>query len=863
MTMQVKEERQDPAYGISGGYQYPPPVSLQNGSSNPPSHPSQLPPHTQNVHPMYQNNGMSPYMNGSQQQPFFPPPSQQQSEPEKPKEAEPEKPNVSENQIDFSSFKGIFGWTTIDGINVPYIFRKEKRFVSVRVVEQKLLSRYPNSYPDELGKHQPLTSYFITGHEAKLLNEINLVHCGGEFGQKQFNTKDLIVLLEDFEDFYNLVKKTFPLEDKGVHRNPASLSTTVHLNNTEDDTGDPCGWIQVNNTVTPYVKRKEQGKFVPLSVMKYAAALVIPEKGVLPTDEECDLLNKACKLAGFNFTFSKTTRIICLSDITKHCNVHLIELPMENPLQHAQYLDLSSEQSNPVKDPPMSPKISPTTGDVKSNTQTSEQMNDNQAPLSSPTRFPPPGPMNQPYFDPRYMTMFSYNRYPMYPVQHYGPPNVTVNQPHPAFPQMPMNRPPYMSNGNMTGPPRNQTPDQMKNRTSPARSNAGTNNTARSPAPSRVTPPHTGQSQMMQQPMFPNQNHYPRGMQRGSMPPTHYSGQMPPGATQRQPYGQAQRAQNPGKTAAQQQSRFPFMPNYPIPNMGQQQAHMMHPPRGPPAPNTSQSEMMPPPPHMSGPHQGMIRQQMSNAQQYNQQRQQTPHVAVVAPQHQQGIRANHPSQNGVPPPRTDPKVPLSSGGKPPEEPKTNEPKSPIPGLVDKIKGVWLAGKSISCMHLDRPQRKGKFCLVEAVCKLYFNGCSVNEFLYALENVLGVPLMTCTDDEEKSFIHYYSLPVTVLKCNKMIDFDDLEKFFPQLSYMFRDKTGANGEPSKAPTTNDSSNANSVSVSEKENIEVNRKRLSGPSSGPPVKKKNNRLDEITKRLMTQHESSMSEGYIELYF
>ena len=194
-----------------------------------------------------------------------------------------------------------------------------------------------------------------------------------------------------------------------------------------------------------------------------------------------------------------------------------------------------------------------------------------------------------------------------------------------------------------------------------------------------------------------------------------------------------------------------------------------------------------------------------------------------------------------------------------------ESKQQVPSLVDKIKGVWLAGKSISCMHMDRPQRKGKFCLVEAVCKLYFNGCSVNEFLYALENVLSVPLVTCTDEEEKSFIHYYSLPVTVLKCNKMIDFDDLEKFFPQLSYMFRDKTGSNGDTQKSSSPSSSmsgtvnGNATSGSNPQKQdnNVDTNRKRAAGVGAGPQVKKRNNRLDEITKRLMTQHESSHNSG------
>ena len=91
--------------------------------------------------------------------------------------AEKEKAGVvSEDAIDYKSVQGVFGWTTLDDVNVPYIIRKERNFVAVRIVEKKMLSKYPNSFPDELGKKEPLVSYFVTEAEARLLNEINTVH---------------------------------------------------------------------------------------------------------------------------------------------------------------------------------------------------------------------------------------------------------------------------------------------------------------------------------------------------------------------------------------------------------------------------------------------------------------------------------------------------------------------------------------------------------------------------------------------------------------------------------------------------------------------------------------------------------------
>ena len=622
-TMQIKAEKQDTGYSVATGYQPPPvpqaatTVPAQNG--NPPSHPSQL---SNTLRQMYNPYGQIPSQPPSTQAglaPYYPPPQSvagtqiSQVANGNNGTVDADKIKISENQIDFSSVKGIFGWTTVDGVNVPYIFRKDKQFVSVRIVEQKLLSKYPNSYPDELGKHQPLTSYFITGHEAKLLNEINTVHCGGEFGQKQFNSKDLIVLLEDFVDFYNLVKKTFPEAKQNELNGNSSMGPpplqTMQVNVKQiEDSSKPCGWIQVNNTVTPYVRREALGKFVPLSVMKYAAALSIPEKGVLPSEEECDLLNKACKLAGFNFTFSMTTRIICLTDILKHCKVHIMELPMENPLQHAQYLDLPSSTSS------TSPAAveSPTNviSSIAGPTQTSSQLvrpdisevtvvpTEKQLPPEQTSVYPPPGPYMgppYPYMDPRYM--FSYNRH-QYPMNFGGPPNVTVNQPHPGYQSG--NRHPYQ-NGHFPQQNGQYPPaDQMRPSRSPIRSP----NASLPPSSinSRVSPSASGgrpraplgsgmTNATMYHPSQLNVRMSASDMQDFNMQ------SRPRGNIGRPPYTPRgpPSARMPDSNNMQ---GFPFVPNYPLPQMV--------------PPNQSRQGMtmraktvhIPPPPNMSGPHQG-------------------------------------------------------------------------------------------------------------------------------------------------------------------------------------------------------------------------------------------------------------------
>ncbi|XP_076102726.1 uncharacterized protein LOC143071921 [Mytilus galloprovincialis] len=895
MTMQVKEERVDTEYHRSGQYV----AGLQNQQYAQQQHQQPAAP------PIFPAPGTYPVQNTSnyavQNTSTYPVQNSSMLMPNNVQTSKPEE-TVSENQIDFSSVKGIFGWTSIDGVDVPYIFRKDKMFVSVRIVEQKLLNKYPNSYPDDLGKHQPLTSFFITPHECKLLNEINQVHCGGEFGTKLFSIKDLIVLLSDFVEFYNLVKKTFPENGK-----------TTEEEDNKASTGSECGWLQVNNTVSPYVKRKAD-KFVPLSVMKYAAALNIPGTGVLPETDECDLLNKACKIAGFNFSFSKTTRIISLCEIMKSCKIKIMELPMENPLQHAQYIELPSNNNNETNQKPIEPTPKP------------EQQTTSKSPVHDmvPGQYHP-NQMHPAFMDPR--MMFSYTRHPynMYAMQ-YGPPNVTVNpqqQQHHMYPGM--GPPPPYVNGQMPNQPvhgsRNPTPERRPSQ-SPVRthSNGSGSSTPQPKSPNRLTSPNhyqqmrpqlspgsyhgpTSQPQGLPMPANkpPNNNMPPGQMPPGQIPP----GQMPPGHNMMFPNPMANFMQNRGQFMAQNMrpnvrpamlnnnhlmpQRHPSSkpqtnPNVRTPNQSNMRA---------PQSSTGGRHHMPPPPSMSGPHQGpmnalqsMVSHQNGNVRQgvpqnISQTNQRhipngfNPNAMNQPPQRQANLNNNQKNVlrqhvHNTERPRNDTNDSVINGdGNFPRHmtsgPNNQENKGPEKSinqlLVESIKGVWLGGKSISCMHLNSPGRGGKFCLVEAVCKLYFSGCSVNEFLYALENVLKVPLMTCTDDEEKAFIHYYSLPVTVLKCNKMIDFEDLEKFFPQLSYVFKEKTG-NGGAHKTMSQSDSDSASenpvqhdpAMPVTMSEMQQSNKRPSSTPISGPPAKT-SKRLEDTVQRLM--HQQEMTTG------
>lgn len=116
------------------------------------------------------------------------------------------------NEVDEESKKHRFGWSDIDGIHIPYIFRTERRikYMPIRMLEGHLLKKFLNALPNEVttlhrGLHC-MTSVSITKTESQLLNEINLQHSDSYFGKELFSCKDKIVPLQDAKEFYEFLK---------------------------------------------------------------------------------------------------------------------------------------------------------------------------------------------------------------------------------------------------------------------------------------------------------------------------------------------------------------------------------------------------------------------------------------------------------------------------------------------------------------------------------------------------------------------------------------------------------------------------------------------------------------------------------
>lgn len=198
--------------------------------------------------------------------------------------------------------------TVLDGVSIPFIMRGLHASVPVRLIERHFLSKYMNT--GNLNVTNPLPSYYITETEADLLSSV---------GQGVFTTQDLVVSLAGFIGMYEKLKKMFPVVQK--------------------PTG---GWVQINNTVIPFVV-KDDSKMIALSIVRCAAGLLMGREvpSVYPNQAECEFLNASCKESGIQFEFTSRTELVELVLLECMCeeNPVIRELPEGNPFAVAQFMD--------------------------------------------------------------------------------------------------------------------------------------------------------------------------------------------------------------------------------------------------------------------------------------------------------------------------------------------------------------------------------------------------------------------------------------------------------------------------------------------------------------------------------------------
>lgn len=201
---------------------------------------------------------------------------------------------------------GIFGWQEVDDCYLPYIMRtvagSRKKFVSVRMAETQLLSKYLKILHNKIYSCVSVRSLFITRHEAALLNKINGKHSNCMYGRQTFNAnQDVIVLLSSMVEFHSFVKRCC---DKLLRR---SLMND-----------DKFGFIRIDFvSVVPYCKTNNQ-KYLPLFFFECSKDLELKCKKIKGFD--LAYLYFCCKVMKIKDKFFASDSCLVVSlDVVKEC----------------------------------------------------------------------------------------------------------------------------------------------------------------------------------------------------------------------------------------------------------------------------------------------------------------------------------------------------------------------------------------------------------------------------------------------------------------------------------------------------------------------------------------------------------------
>lgn len=206
--------------------------------------------------------------------------------------------------LDEESIKGVFGWTSFDSVHVPYLLRKGVRFAAVRIIEGKLLKRFLQVLPSDVYSCTYIKSYFITENEAKLLNEINIDHCEYQFGYDQFTPKDLVVPLDDAQQFYEFLGTCY--------------YKLLDPNAPQSKQFNRCGFLKMNHVVTPYVLQNNI-RYVPLLLFEKDSD-GLTAKGRKVDVWECSYLKLCCKLSGlYESLISHDVFVVSVDDVVECC----------------------------------------------------------------------------------------------------------------------------------------------------------------------------------------------------------------------------------------------------------------------------------------------------------------------------------------------------------------------------------------------------------------------------------------------------------------------------------------------------------------------------------------------------------------
>lgn len=137
-----------------------------------------------------------------------------------------------------NSASGKFGWTVVEDVPVPFIYRGDITLAPVRILEQYVFKKFENILSPEVFQCVQVDTYIAHAVEIRLLNEINVQHCDQLYGNNAFTNSDTLIPVAEvleYSKFLNFV----------INK----------LSNNENVDLTRCGFYKLNQeAVVPYVK---------------------------------------------------------------------------------------------------------------------------------------------------------------------------------------------------------------------------------------------------------------------------------------------------------------------------------------------------------------------------------------------------------------------------------------------------------------------------------------------------------------------------------------------------------------------------------------------------------------------------------
>ena len=238
-------------------------------------------------------------------------------------------------------------WVVIDQIKfkdfpIPCIIRDNdpiKEYVSVRIIETVILSKFESCLSDEAKKFGLLAKYPCTSGEINTLNDINQNHVDKLYGKEIFEYEtDFLVSLEQFMKFYKIIERTVPLR---INSNENILKKIPHIDNGPlIQKAHNQNFVQINNL------RSNANSFKQL-VPNYRLSFNEPMMHRLPNYSHYNICNTNSNSYQNNhnqfFNYAH-------SNILNHHLINKIHSNQINPIQH-QVFHLLSSTSRPYLAP--------------------------------------------------------------------------------------------------------------------------------------------------------------------------------------------------------------------------------------------------------------------------------------------------------------------------------------------------------------------------------------------------------------------------------------------------------------------------------------------------------------------------------